>query len=405
MADAYNLQGMIRGRRRAQLGIPGAAGRIEDGYPMPGEPSDPYLGAPAPGDPTGAGVPLPPTGPSGTGIGQYGEGGGFTGNQPPGPGNGTAPPLAPPGVGSYLNTAGYSGWEGPKLTDPGANSLKYQVGRILSGIDPSQWNAAMQALAPLGITSVDPQSGKIRMPDGEIVDIHNSGGGWWWGSDKEQGTGPYAPGGAVGASGASGAGGGSSVPSGGGGAPGVGGGAPPGIGGQSWQQVLRGIYSQTPGEILNNPALVAQQNYTDYASQRQRERLMSQIAERNAAQGLGDSGANAAEQDTAGIDLAERTTGIQSQMAYQALRAEEARIMQALQMAQQYGMSQESNALQAQLAQIQAALQQQGLTNQSGQYYAGLKQNQNQYQGNLGWQQAQFQYLQNLLPWLTAAGG
>ena len=128
-----------------------------------------------------------PSTPSGGGIGPYGEGGGFTGGQAPGPSE--PPASASSAWAPGPNWNGMRGWDQGKLMDPTHNTLKYQIGRILTNYAPQtgNWDQVMAALKPLGITAESAGSGKIRLPSGEVVDIlagaGQGGTNWWYGNE------------------------------------------------------------------------------------------------------------------------------------------------------------------------------------------------------------------------------
>lgn len=324
---------------------------------------------------------------------------------------------APGYIAQDFNPGAMLGWEQSNWDNANMQTPKYVIGRILSKYDP-QGGLTPEALAEIqqaypGATF----DGKdmlnipgVGMTDILVNAIKGQGGESWAWQDP----------GAGGAGGTGQSAGAGMMPVAGGsvplptitGASGASGGAAPAAGNQSWQDVLASIFNSNPSDILNNPAYLEQQQALDYQGQRERSRLMNQIAERNAAQGTGDSGAMAGEQNAASMGISEAQMGMQAQLATRALEQEQSRIMQALAMAQQYGTAQEQMALQERLAQLQASLQQQSINNQYalGQgnlglgYYNANMGNQ-QFNDNLGWQMAQWQQQQNWLPWLFGMNG
>jgi hypothetical protein len=113
---------------------------------------------------------------------------------------------------------------------------------------------------------------------------------------------------------------------------------------------------------------------------------------------------------TGGYDqslLAAEQAGGQASAAYAAdlavsqLTDQRNQIIQALQTGAGLLSDYQQRALTERLGMIDAQLRQQSIDNQNNQYYAGLNQNNTQFNDNLGWQMAQWQYLQNLLPFMT----
>jgi hypothetical protein len=236
-----------------------------------------------------------------------------------------------------------------------------------------------------GVQQISPD--KIRLPDGEVVDVvsnvgTNGQGGAWWGSE-----GDWAAANARGAYGAPSSGGGDGAPAGG------------GLTGTStssstygnvdpaFRDILLQLMNRSqPGAInvATDPNLASQADAYSVARQRAAGRERAMTAERAAAEGLNSGGQGSGAFDTslqginenAGRDIA----GYNAGLVGQEVQARRNDLLNALQIANSVGARDQSSAIQQQLA---------ALDNQYR--YAALAQNQGQFNDTYGLNKAQLE--------------
>lgn len=132
---------------------------------------------------------------------------------------------------------------------------------------------------------------------------------------------------------------------------------------QAYQTTLQQLMSgPSPAEAGMNAASSPAAAAYQLQQQRAEERQRALIAERNAAQGLSDSGAM--ETDILGLAQArgENEAAYVGQLAFQEQQARRQELMQAMTLAQQMGDQQAARDLQLMLANMDAGLRQQALT-------------------------------------------
>lgn len=310
---------------------------------------------------------------------------------PPAP---VAKPAPPAATTNYSSTAP-AGWDQGKWANAEHQTPKYAVGRILSQYTPSPEGlqsalAEIQALFPgtkiLGTDGLYiPGVGTIDV-GGNFNDDIQGNENWWWGAELDANGNPYPDaGGAGGAAGGAGAG-----------ASGLSGGAG-GTGSGSMQtgydglvQQLQQFINQSPVDVSTNPAYRGAIDAYNLQAQRGKETERNAIAERMAASGQTNSGAYDAQLLKAEQGAGEAKAAFAGDLGYRALESQRDDILQALQIGAGLMTAEQEMALREKLGMINAELSQQQIWNQNNQFNQGL-----------GWEQDQFQWLQNLLPYLT----
>ena len=262
--------------------------------------------------------------------------------------------------------------QAPAPTPTGYNraALSQAVQGIQFGADPNYSPAEFirqnQGGFAQGVTMVSPD--KIRLPDGEIVDIGGdiSAGGTgraWWGSEKDwqegQARGAFGPGGggtsAIGGAAPGGAGGG-----------GFGVSARRGAGDPMYDAIQRLL---ARGERpVTREDIGAQFDPVSRQYQRGAQRSREQAAERLAQQGLnvgGQGGPLDVQVSSINERLAEQEGGLMAQLMGQEIASRRQDVANALQFAQ----GEERLQLQLQLAQMDDELRRLGLGQQREQFY------------------------------------
>lgn len=268
------------------------------------------------------------------------------------PGPGTPPP--PPAPSGYNREALSQAVQG------------VQFGGGTGTFNPAEFIAQNQGGFAQGVTMVSPD--KIRLPDGEIVDIGGDIGAGgtgkaWWGSEKDWQARNSASGGAMAAAerGAAGAPG----------APGAPGGGDP-FQGQIRALLLEqlGKFSKDPS--IDDPALKGQSDAFRRAQERSAQQSRSQAAERAAFQGLNSGGAGSGTFETTlqGIreGVGERTGAFDAGLVGQETQQRRSALQNLLQMALSSGDAESARAIQLQIAQMDNALRQATLGEQSRQF-------------------------------------
>lgn len=159
------------------------------------------------------------------------------------------------------------------------------------------------------------------------------------------------------------------------------------------EQRIREMLSQNPNDIdPNNPAAAAQRNAFRGANQRALERAKRNAAER--AAGSGTTGAGGFEASLQGMDLAgaQAEGEFEGQLMQRELQTQRDQTMQAMQMAQQAGLTREAQRLQERLAQQDLTLRRMLGMGQLGLGAASLNQQGRQFDARLGfdyWNQLQ----------------
>jgi hypothetical protein len=325
---------------------------------------------------------------------------------------------AAPTTGGQVSSA-MPGWEQSKWADPSHNSIKYQAGRIFSQFDP---NAIRQNPAPLlaalkaaGINATLVGDDKLDFGDGYgPIDVITSGGQWAWqpggGGDTGavQGAAPQNPAMAGGAPGtaqsfqqslfraAQGALGGQTGAA-GGQAGQAGASSGPAFDEAVRQMVLR-LMRQQPTDITNDPVYQGAMSAYGQQQQRAKERNRNAIAERSAAEGTLNTGGFSDRILGAEQQQGEAEASFAGNLGIRELERQREEVMQALQIGAGLMTDEDRLALTEKLGLINAALQQQGL----GLQQQSITNQNNQFNQNLGWDMSQFQWLQNMLPFLTA---
>ena len=213
---------------------------------------------------------------------------------------------------------------------------------------------------------------KIRLPDGEIVDISRDvgaggQGGAWWGSEKDWQAANAR--GAYGAPGQGGGGGGQAF-----GAPGGAGGPSGGVDEAMRAALLRLMGRSEPGaiDVNSDPNLSPQARAYAAARQRSAAQEREQTAERAAFQGLNSGGQGSGAFDTslagiqenAGRDIAGNEAGLVGQE----VAARRNDLQQALQLANAIGARDQASQLQQQLAQLDTTYRYAALNQQNSQF-------------------------------------
>ncbi len=220
-----------------------------------------------------------------------------------------------------------------------------------------------------GVTMISPD--KIRLPDGEIVDIsRNVGaggqGGAWWGSEKD-----HADGVARGVFGAQGGG------SGGGGGGGMAGAAGSAGSVDPFQASIRAMLMEQLGKMgkdptIDDPALQGQSQAYRRAQQRSGQDERAAMAERAAFQGLnaGGQGSGAFDSNVQGIHerIGQNTGAHDAGLVGAEAQNRRGHLQNLLQMALASGDSESARAVQMQMAQMDQAIRQATLAQQSYQY-------------------------------------
>ena len=219
-----------------------------------------------------------------------------------------------------------------------------------------------------GVTMISPD--KIRLPDGEIVDIsRNVGaggqGGAWWGSEKDHADGvargvfgPQSSGGAAGGGGMAGAAGsaGSVDP---------------------FQASIRAMLMEQLGKMgkdptIDDPALQGQSQAYRRAQVRSGQDERAALAERAAFQGLnaGGQGSGAFETNMQGIQerIGQNTGAHDAGLVGAEAQNRRGHLQNLLQMALASGDSESARAVQMQMAQMDQAIRQATLEQQRYQY-------------------------------------
>jgi hypothetical protein len=316
-----------------------------------------------------------------------------TGTQPGQPGQPPGPGQPSPQTGQYRSML--QGFDFTKLDDETHVTPKYQFARIAQDYPPTP--AGLQAMAndprfaAAGFTYVGDD--KIRLPNGEVIDVglsFGSGGGVGWAWQPTTGAG----GGGGGTTPGTGAPGSMPGMPGGGGAPGAGGGggAGGGIPGGFQQQLyarILALMNQDPNSATSSPTYTNAMSAYDTQAEREAERTRNAVAERMEASG--QSGSGAYDQALLGVEqrAGEQRNTFAANLAVQQLTEQRDQIMEALSLGANLMTEEQRLALQERLGLLNASIQQWSLQLQN-----------QQFNDTLGWQMSQWQYLQNLLPFL-----
>lgn len=259
---------------------------------------------------------------------------------------------------------------------------KYIIGRILAKYPPTAEgvNAAMaeiQALYPGAsfdnfdtISGLGQWEGKDLGPIDVIGNAGASNSSWVWYPDNE------VPGGRVPSTGAGlaptasptgiAAGGGGLATSGAGG----------GTGGSMNDEVrntIMRLLGQGAGDIsVTDPNLAPAARAYRNAAQRETQRRREVMAERLAAQGLGDSGAFDAEVASGLQDEGTGIANFESQLILNEMKNRREELMQALQLGAGLLTAEQQRAVQLEIAHLEAALRREGMSLQNQQFYDNL---------------------------------
>ncbi len=209
-------------------------------------------------------------------------------------------------------------------------------------------------------------SDKIRLPNGEVVDVIQNvdpsgrGRAWWgseqdWQADEAAGKHAPAPGGGGATSGAMGAG------------------AP----GSDFQNQIRALLMQQLGTLsrpvdANDPLIAGEMQAQERTLERNRQDRRAAAAERMAFTGLNSGGAGSgafeAENNAGFEDKGQALSGIQAQLFSRATEQKRAQLNQLLNLAMQSGDAESARALQLQIANMDAELRRMGLSQQASQW-------------------------------------
>lgn len=298
-----------------------------------------------------------------------------------------AQPGAPPGQYTPAQIAAHklAGMDiGPGTYDRGALSQAFQQ-KQFSGSKDIALPDFLKSLGGLagGVTMVG--SDKIRLPDGEVVDViqdvNNGHGGAWWGSEKDwsadEAAGKHAgmPSGG-GGGGDSGAGGVSGDPAGGGRGGGVGGGL------NAKQDELYNMLMGRAKQGLNinaqtDPNIRQQADPYAAAVERERRRYMGDTAER-----MGPL-ANIQGEERLSSEKAGQAGGLfESQLIGREMQARRDEIAQALNGMQGMLSQEQQLAMQKELAQLDAGIRNRQISSGNDQFMGSLglqAENQNNY--------------------------